>query len=260
MAVGLQLGYGLSGVGELYRRSAPPLKGRPQRLLPPLLACMAAQDGTWAGHIELQAASAALQVPRLRDGGARARPFTPALTCPVLAGLFGCMTCLLRAPHPIPLSPEQANLCIYQAGQPCSRIHLDGVSEPQESPCALSCPSVLHCPIFWPTAHHPQTTNSVELQPAAQPGAPMCQMSSHPPLLQGVPTLHISYHDGMHFNSVRMAGDYSNAPPQVSAAHAVHAVQSSLLVFCCCPVALLSAPPISPRYLTFHPPAPLLML
>jgi hypothetical protein len=34
------------------------------------------------------------------------------------------------------------------------------------------------------------------------------------PLLQDAPALHVSYHDGMHYNSVRNAGDHGTGPPE----------------------------------------------
>lgn len=54
-------------------------------------------------------------------------------------------------------------------------------------------------------------TNTPALAGRVRNAAPACLAACLP---QDAPVLHLSYHDGMHYNSVRNAGDYGSGPPQ----------------------------------------------
>jgi OTU domain-containing protein 3 len=104
------------------------------------------EDGTWAGNLEVQAASLVLR----------------------------------------------SNVRIYQAGQPCWTVrNFPDVSLNRASSSLVACPAPAFAP--WSEAQ------ALDLPAARSP--------------QSAPLLHLSYHDGQHYNSVRLADDYGAGPP-----------------------------------------------
>ena len=86
----------------------------------------------------------------------------------------------------------QRNITVHQAGQPCwviknvaEEVRRRGGFKAAGGSCAQRG--------LWTRARSPHT-------PLPPP--------------QAAPTIHVSYHDGMHFNSVRLADDFGSGPPQ----------------------------------------------
>lgn len=75
---------------------------------------------------------------------------------------------------------------------------------------------------------------------ALQAGQPLWAIRNHP---DGCPLLHLSYHDGEHYNSVRMADDYGQARP---AAIVMGAASAAAQVGCWC-TELPAAAPVLPK-------------
>ena len=115
----------------------------------------------------------------------------------------------------------QRNLCVYQSGQPVWQIKnhpevrpaVEGPARPAGLPACLPA-----CQACWPVCREAfwrQPANNFR-QPtsAAERPRPPRHPTTVLPVLQGTPVLHISYHDQIHYNSVRNSNDYGSGPPE----------------------------------------------